>query len=767
MMPEWEEYGSKRELVQSKRKGFWSRRSGLEKGLVAALGVCGLVLVAGGLFAATNQKGEGRHHGHHDDKVFTKDNQDVCVTPECAIAASNIIQTMDINADPCDDFFRFACGGWIDNNVIPDRKSKWGIFYELRDQLDRAIKKVVESPKTPEDPKSVGYLKDLFGSCTDTDAIEESGLKDIVARFGPEGEDGGWPMILDSWQQEKFNAEKTIGEARRYMNEAWGVNLFVYMDDLNTDRNIISLDQPSLGLPHSMYLDEVAYKDYITAYKAFMFETAEVLAREVGSKVTQESLGASVEAVFQLEVGIAKIMTPESERRNTTAMYNPMTVTQLKENYGVFDWTTYFSSVFTETDITIGDDETVIVVQPDYFAAMQTVDPKALANYLYWRAIMSLAPLSTSEMRDINFKFTAVMTGVETAPPRWSTCVSSAVGKFGFAAAHEYIKDHLPDSSKVLADSMVNDLRAAFKELVEETDWMDPDTQTVAKEKADLLLQLIGYPDWLPDGAQLDEYYSGVEAPEGTYLRNVVSMAAWESLQELKTLRETPQRDIWLMHPAIVNAWYSPNHNSITFPAGILQPPFFAGGYPRYLNYGAMGVVIGHEITHGFDDQGRQYDGTGNAKPWWSDSTIAAFSEKAQCFIDQYGNYTVPELIDILGEEDAHLNGKNTQGENVADNGGVHESFRAYMNSVAQLGPEPALPGLTQFTPDQMFFVSFSQVWCEIATTENLLNQVLGDPHSPGKFRVWGPLSNSPDFVREWNCPAGSNMNRDDKCALW
>jgi len=658
----------------------------------------------------------------------------------------------------------------MDNNVIPEGKSKWGKFYELRDMLDRAIKGVVESSKTDEDPMSVGYLKDLFNSCSDTDAIEAGGLQEVVTGFGPEAEDGGWPMVQDAWQEGKFTAEKVIGGARRYMNEAWGVNLYVYMDDHNTERNIISLDQPSLGLPHSMYLDLDSYATYITAYKTYIFDTAKIMVREMGSSVTDESLTAAVEDIFLLETGIAKIMTPDSERRNATAMYNPMTVTQLKENYASFDWSTYFASAFQETGVTVADDETVIVVQPDYFAAMtqENPDSRALANYLYWRGMKSLAPLLTAEMRDIAFQFSSVMTGVETAPPRWSTCVSASVGKFGFAAAHEYIKDHLTSESKLLADSMVNDLRAAFKELVGETDWMDADTQVSAREKADLLLQLIGYPDWLPDGGELDKYYDGVDAPDGTYMSSIVSMTSWESLQELKSLRDAPERDIWLMHPAIVNAWYSPNHNSITFPAGILQPPFFAGAYPRYLNYGAMGVVIGHEITHGFDDQGRQYDGHGNAKPWWSPETIAKFTVQAQCFIDQYSNYTVPELIDILGEEDAHLNGKNTQGENIADNGGVHESFRAYMNSVELLGPEPALPGLTQFTPEQMFFVAFSQVWCEIATPESLLNQVLGDPHSPGKFRVWGPLSNSPDFVREWNCPADSNMNRgDDQCALW
>jgi len=297
---------------------------------------------------------------------------------------------------------------------------------------------------------------------------------------------------------------------------------------------------------------------------------------------------------------------------------------------------------------------------------------------------------------------------------------------------------------------------------------MDSVTQTKAIEKADQMLQLIGYPDWLVDPVEVDSYYETAPVTnEQDHFGNMVGTGHWSALQDLITLREEPHRDIWLMHPAIVNAWYSPNHNTITFPAGILQPPFFKGGWPRYLNYGAMGMVIGHEITHGFDDQGRQYDGTGSLAPWWSEETIQAFSGKAQCFIDQYSNYTVPELIPILGEENAHLNGKNTQGENIADNGGIHESFRAYLRSLDTLGPEPALPGLTQYSSEQMLFISYAQVWCEIQTPQSLLGQVLNDPHSPGKFRVVGPLGNSEDFLTTFNCPEDSPMNRVDKCRLW
>jgi len=702
-------------------------------------------------------------------KHDTKERRDVCTTPECKAAAADIMATMDVEAEPCEDFYRFACGGWMDVNEIPDGKSKWGRFYEVRDKVDTALRAIVTSSSSSPST-AVNSLRTMYKGCMDTNAIESAGLDGVLSVMGPDGVDGGWPMVLDTWHQAKFDASLVMGKMRNALQINVLLSIRVSLDDFNTKQNVIYVDQPELGLPLSMYLDHSSYSTYIAAYKKFMVDTARVLVRELGSSVTEETLSKTADAIFLLETAVAKTMTPESERRNSTAMYNPMLVSELKQNYGKLNWDKYLGAVFQETDIQVQDTERVIVVQPDYLENAQQIDTdlETIANYLHWRTYMDIAGELTQELRDIAFSFKSVMSGVSQEPPRWQTCTSEAVGAFGFAAAHEYIKTNFAEESKKQADKMVEDLRAAFKELVTDVDWMDADTQTKAQEKAEQMLQLIGFPSWLSDPVSVDEYFSKVPTPSlDDHLGNMVGTSNWRAIKDLSTLRTEPKRDIWLSHPAIVNAWYSPNHNTITFPAGILQPPFFQGGLPRYLNYGAMGTVIGHEITHGFDDQGRQYDGTAKIAPWWSQDTVQAFSGRAQCFIDEYGNYTLPELVPVLGEEGAHLNGKLTQGENIADNGGIRESFRAYVNSVVDQGPEPSLPGLTQFSPEQMFFISFSQVWCEIQTTEALLDQVLNNPHSPGKFRVIGPLGNSEDFQTAFACSPDSPMNREDKCKLW
>lgn len=758
-----------------RKSGFWSGRSGLEKALLAALGVCGLAMVAGGSYwAVNNQKTPIEEDYNKGVRTVKQEDFEVCTTPECALAAARIIEGMDLTVDPCQDFFQYACGQWIENNPIPDSESRWGTFDVLDSEVLKAVRKAIESPVEADDPNAVVYLKDMNKACNDLAGIEAAGytiFKNITSSVNGLG---GWPMIQKNWASEKFTWETSAGLSRAFLNQALIFNTYVFLDTFDASTNVIHVDQTSLALPRDFYLDtEGSYDEYIQAYKNFIVDVAVVMTREAGENVPIEELKASAEDLYAFEKQLARFSVPEDERRNSTEMYNPMTVKELQEKYPI-NWMAYLTHVFGNTDVEITEDERIILIEPEFLHGLLPLliatPERVQADYMFWRNVMDLAAYGPKELGDIQFKFASTLYGTTQAPPRWSVCVSNSASDyngFGFAVAHEYIKENFNEQAKQEADEMVTNLRTAFKELVGESLWMDLETQGKAKEKVDLMLQLLGYPEWVASEQGIDEFYNGVRKPQvDSHTANVVGVKTFVSSKELESLRMTPDREFWFMNPATVNAWYSPNHNSITFPAAILHPPFFRQGNPRYLNYGAIGVVIGHEITHGFDDQGRQYDGNGNAEPWWSESTIDAFTKQAQCFIDMYSNYTVPELEPILGE-DAHLNGVLTQGENIADNGGLHESYRAYRNSVDQLGVEPRLPGLTQYTPDQLFFVGYAQVWCQSITPGALLNQVLGDPHSPARYRVLGPLSNSPDFIDQFQCKAGTPMNRPEKCVLW
>eukprot|EP00094_Tigriopus_californicus_P009374 TCALIF_09039-PA protein Name:"Similar to ECE1 Endothelin-converting enzyme 1 (Bos taurus)" AED:0.18 eAED:0.18 QI:17/0/0/0.68/0.73/0.75/16/0/656 len=655
-----------------------------------------------------------------DMKIGSKGKQaeETCTTEACVVAAADIIKSLDETADPCEDFFQFSCGGWVASNVIPDSKSKWGKFYELREAVDQAVRTIVETPIEAEDAQAVKNMKNLYNGCLNVDAIEAQGYNKFVDMvYGDEF--GGWPMIQTSWDGSVFSTEKVAGDNLRTWLSSTLISVYAYLDSFDTSRNVLYIDQTSLALPRDFYIDQDTYADYISAYKNYIVDIARVMTREIGSGVSDTALIQAADNIVAFETKLAIGVVPDSERRNATEMYNPMTYTELKNKYPIF-WNDYFGRVFTDTDVVLEESETVTKEQSSN---------------------------SNENLLGSNF--------------RWSTCVSKASREdqgFAYAIGSEYIRLKFDDQTRADADALVTDLRGAFKELVTESVWMDTDTQVLAQDKADQIIQLVGYPDWIIDDEELDQRYETYpETSDSNHFDNIKgTMYAYQTLS-LNTLRKTPDR--------------SERRAPLAFPAGILQAPFFGKGYPRYLNYGAIGVVMGHEITHGFDDQGkvecpytysRQYDGSGSIKQWWSDETINAFADQVQCYIDQYDNYYLEEL-----GEDVHVNGKATQGENVADNGGLHEAFRAYQNSVESQGAEGPLPGLESFSSEQMFFIAYAQVWCEKQTDGGLLNQVLTDPHSPGKYRVWGPVSNSPDFVTAFNCPANSNMNRPNKCVLW
>merc|ERR1712241_1508847 len=380
--------------------GFWKNRSGLEKALLVVFGVCGTVMVAGGSYYAAQQRNSGGN-GNWDQRE--KDN-DVCVTSECTVAAGGIIATMDQTADPCEDFFQFACGGWIANNEIPEGKSRWGKFYELRDKVDKAVRKIVEAPHVADEANAVGYLKDYYQACRNTSVIEKVGYAPFLEIAGPDNLMGGWPMIQQNWDSSKFSALKAAGASRRYLNAGWLVSSFVFLDEVDVSHNVLYLDQPDLALPRQFYLDTESYADYITAYKTFMHETAVVMARELGETVNEDELSAAVENVFQFEAALAVFSVADEDRRNATAMYNPFTLNELVQKWPE-EWKAYFDEVFAETSVFINDEERIIVREPEYLDGLLSLlsdTPKnVVADYIYWRAVMSLADEGPQELVDI------------------------------------------------------------------------------------------------------------------------------------------------------------------------------------------------------------------------------------------------------------------------------------------------------------------------------------------------------------------------------
>ncbi|XP_071529338.1 neprilysin-1-like [Panulirus ornatus] len=692
---------------------------------------------------------------------------DVCSTQECILAAAAIVEAMDTTIDPCQNFYQFACGGWMDKNPLPEESSRWSQFDILDRELRNALSKILTEPVSQQDAKPVRQSKEFYAACMNEDLLESIGVTPLVNLFE---EFGGWPMTVADWNENDFDWQFSVAEARRRQGADYLVSVWVFADQKNTDVTAIYVDQTSLGMARSVLTAPHNYEERIAAYKAYMAATASIMATSLGQDTSH--IEAEVADVFDFEVALANITTPPEDRRDIERMYNPMTVLELSDLTAGSDlnWKQMLSTMFQSAGIPIDGSTRVIVQETGYLKKLADLlaatSPRTVANYIMWRHVKALGDETNRAMRDASFQYAMVVSGVMAAQPRWEECADKANNYLGMALGTKYVETYFSQQAKDEASVMVEDIRSAFEDLLDVNDWMDSETKPRAMEKAEAINKFIAYPDWYGNASALETFFSGLENIENrTHFINTESLRAWWSTDELAAFGKPTRRDRWFSSPTIVNAFYMPEFNSITFPAGILQPPFYRANSLQALNYGGIGQVIGHEITHGFDDEGRQNDKHGNAVPWWSNATLDAFKGRAQCIVDQYDNIRLPELDEVL--PNATLNGVNTQGENIADNGGLREAVLAYQKYIDRNGEEPRLPGLEEYTPMQLLFLSNANVWCTSITTASLLNQVLTDPHSPGKFRVIVPMSNMEHFSSLWNCPVGSGMNPADKCVVW
>lgn len=457
---------------------------------------------------------------------------------------------------------------------------------------------------------------------------------------------------------------------------------------------------------------------------------------------------------------------PREERRDAEKLYNLMKISELQTKYSYVNWLNYFNSILPAESQLNNDDE-VIVGALDFFTKLgpllDKTDKRVLANYAMWRMAAASADLLPSNVRQRVQEYVKLTTGREVQDPRWLQCVDVSLGYFSHAFGALYVRKHFKEEAKAIALEMVKNIKDEFKIILTEIDWMDEVTKQAANTKVEAMTEQIGFADELMDDAKLVDYYSNFlqSINEDQYFESINALNLASTDRAYKRLRQAVDKTEWPMQvtPAIVNAFYSSIENSIKFPAGILQGAFFSAERPRYMNYGAIGFVIGHEITHGFDDQGSQYNGAGNLANWWAAETRTNYLERAQCIINQYGNYTEPST-------ELNLNGINTQGENIADNGGIKESYRAYTRMMEAENQEQRLPGLN-YTPNQMFWISAAQIWCSVYREESMKNRITTGVHSPGQFRVIGPMSNMVEFANDFGCAVGSPMNPAKKCEVW
>ncbi|XP_052868359.1 neprilysin-1-like [Anopheles cruzii] len=708
------------------------------------------VACGGGVFGAFG--GPSHQRTEAELELAHRRTANICLTDECVRTASSLLAAMDRSADPCKDFFQFACGTWNKMHVIPEDRSSISTFEVLADQQQAILKGVLEEPVNKEDNRATKKAKAFYKSCMN---LEQIRLLDVHALRAALKRLGGWPVIEKNWSVPNTSIEFLLGKLTGEFDEPGLVELYVGADDKNSSMNIIQIDQLLLALPSRDYYLKESSEGDMKAYHRYMTQIAILMGAD------KDKAAEELQQIVQFEVRLANATLPEADRHDTSAIYTKITLPELQRRVPQIDWKEYLQTTLGTVPLQPG--ESIVSYAMPYLVELGKIlrhtDRRIVHNYAIWRLVMSIMTHMIDDYQKERVEFRRKLLGIQSERNRWSQCVEWTNKKLGMAVGALFIRDNFNQESKETALSMIHTIREAFNELLADIDWMDDETRAVAKEKADAMNERIGYPDILTNADELEKEYVNLTIHAGLFLENILSILRWEAERNLQLLRKPVDKNKWATEPAVVNAFYNPNKNDIVFPAGILQPLFYSQNFPKSLNYGGIGVVIGHEITHGFDDKGRQFDRDGNMMQWWNNATIKTFRERAQCIIDQYSRYKIDEV-------GLYMDGRMTQGENIADNGGLKQSYRAYRKWVSQHGSEQDLPGLNM-THDQLFFLNYAQIWCGSMRPEDALTKIRSSVHSPGIIRVVGPLSNSRDFAEAYHCPLGTPMNPISKCSVW
>jgi endothelin-converting enzyme/putative endopeptidase len=651
-------------------------------------------------------------------------------------AAGFSIENIDKNIDPCVDFYQYACGNWVKNSEIPADRPAWQSFSEL-DERNLSIERgILEKAAAGGSGRNAidREIGDLYGSCMDEKAVNAKGiapLKPELERIASVKDKGA--LI------EEIGRVHLIGPNPLF-------NFYSNSDLHNADQVIAYIDQGGLSLPDRDYYvkddtDKVEMRKHLVEYVTQMFTLA---------GQTPQQAASSAQTVLLVETTLAADSMDRTKRRDPKNRDHKMTRDEAVAMAPEFYLNRYFAAVgapkFTELNVT----------NPDFFkqvnGALSALPLDALKTYVSWHVLRGAAPWLSEPFVEANFKMRQALTGQKEIQDRWKRCVDLVDGSLGEALGQRYVEATFGAEGKQRMLKMVGALESSLDNDIQGLSWMSADTKKQAKVKLDAIRNKIGYPDEYRD-------YSSIAIKAGDLLGNVQRSDEFESKRQIAKIGKPLDRKEWGMTPPEVNAYYSGSFNEIVFPAGILQPPFFDKSMDDAVNFGGIGLVIGHELTHGFDDQGRKFDPTGNLRDWWTEQDGKEFEKRVSCVADEYSNFVA---VDNL-----KLNGRLTLGENTADNGGARIALAALERLIAEDKTGKEGQSIDGFTPEQRFFLGFGRVWCEKQRPEYLRMQVSTNPHSPGKYRVNGTVQNMPEFQKAFGCKTGQPMVAENACHVW
>ncbi|KAL1396525.1 hypothetical protein pipiens_010466 [Culex pipiens pipiens] len=774
-------------------------------------------------------------------RIWTTDSQndvhfppEICLSPECLRSAANLKQTMNTRVDPCEDFYAFTCGNWAEDHPRPETYTSYDWFSERQSRILRNVRTYLQKNDSDSEPEPVRQSRAMYRACMNLTAMDSLGYDPIFTVLS-ELQLPNLPTILNltdtDYAAYSYDWIRSLAKVKQQLqlDVLFGFDVFPDPKDRDHNRLVLGTIETSSSLPFNDHIlrhvraakhrivvsesedddDDVLEVDtaYLKAYKKFMIAAIKVLANNTDSKVELDAHEESFQKAADIYVKMSKVIKKFEDQAENASKTNStedrlnlhdVVYTTAPELQNMTDlyiapkepfpiWERFLNKVFDgipEAQLNVKED-LILTSNADLLYLRLLADYLAqtpLAHielFIWWTVVEELILHTTTEIRKLHYEHYQSMMTVNGFTPRSLYCTGTVNKLMGMAVSYAIAGQNFLQDTKPKVQQMLQYIQHAFERLVRDTTWMDWSTKRATLDKSEAMRSLIGFPEWILDEEQLKKLYDTLDISDSQHLDNMLQIIR---LRNVKKLRYWRLKNVvgWDTLPTNVNAFHTFQDNAITIPIAILQYPFYHLGLEA-LNYGAIGTVLGHELTHGFDDSGRQFDKDGNLKQWWSNSTVQEYVNRTACFVQQYSGYYIDEADDYVTSPPTNqpnlktktpfpfqIDGLQTLGENIADNGGVREAYHAYKIYMKHHRKEPLLPGFENYTHEQLFFISYGNLWCE-SHTASAAKAALDDTHCPGWIRLKGVLSNSPEFSRTFGCKVGSGMNpaAAENCRIW